>query len=329
MFRAYLAAIAAATAAAVLTSVAVPSPAIGTEGSDSLTISVSDPSVKLGKVVVVSGKGPSLRRLVLQLRTRENGWQQVASLHTGVGGRYAFHAPDWEGTHQLRVVAPATTVFGQEVSRSVTVTVRMPYAPKGSKTDWAWMSNPGSRWNPCRPIGYRVNARGGYAASVNDLRRTFSAVGRVTGFRFRYLGRTGAQVKPNRYDYFPQGTDIVVDWQAPGQRPELAGRTAGLGGHWVLGKRRFDGYMVLDQTVHVSRVVWRQMMTHELGHILGLGHARARTQLMYGTSTQQNRLWGNGDISALRRVGASQGCLHTKRTDRPLPGTGPVPVSDS
>jgi predicted Zn-dependent protease len=104
---------------------------------------------------------------------------------------------------------------------------------------------------------------------------------------------------------------------------------AGIGGHWVLGKRRFDGYMVLDQTEHYSRVVWRQIMSHEVGHILGLGHARSRSQLMYGTSTMLNRLWGNGDLTALRRIGASQGCLHTKRTERPLSGTEAVTVSDS
>jgi hypothetical protein len=266
---------------------------------------------------------------VLQLRTEQNGWQPVASGHAGVDGGYAFRAPGWEGTHELRVVAPATTVFAAQSSSTTDLTVRMPYRPKGPRSDWAWMSDPGARWNPCQTIGYRVNPRGGYAASVADVRRTFAAVGRVTGFRFRYLGRTGAQVDPHRYGYFPGSTDIVVDWQSPGQEPELARRVAGLGGHWVLGKRRFDGYMVLDRTEHVSRLVWRQIMSHELGHVLGLGHARSRTQLMYGTSTEQNRLWGAGDLTALRRVGASQGCLRSPRTDRPVPGTGAVSHYDS
>jgi hypothetical protein len=144
---------------------------------------------------------------------------------------------------------------------------------------------------------------------LSDIRRTFASVGRVTGFRFKYLGRTKRPVARSRHDFHPAGTDVLVDWQSPRQDSGLSGRVAGIGGHWVQGKRRFNGYVVLDQTASYPRVVWRQVMQHELGHVLGLGHARSRRQLMYGTSTPANRLWGNGDLTALRRVGASRGCL--------------------
>jgi hypothetical protein len=290
------------------------------------TVSVSDHRVTLGAPVTVSGKGPSLRRVVLQLHTKENGWQPVASTVTGLGGEYSLLAPGWEGSHQLRVVAPGTPLFNQEVSRTTTVTVRMPYKPRGSRRDWSWMSDPGARWDPCRPITYRVNPRGGYPAATADLRRVFARVGEVTGFRFRYAGRTSEHVERSRYGYFPDGTDVVVDWQRPAEEAQLARGTAGVAGHWVLGKRRFDGYMVLDQGERHPRVVWRQLMTHEIGHILGIGHAHSRGQLMYGLSTPANRRWGNGDLSALRRVGASQGCLPAPRTDRAEAGTGPLPV---
>lgn len=326
MFRALLSALAATTALTVVGAVLVPAPAADDEGGP--TVRVSATTAVLGTPVQVSGKAPSLRRVVLQLETDQNGWQTVAGAHTGVGGGYSFRAPDWVGTHRLRVVVPATAVFAQQVSRTVSVRVRVPYRPKGSRSDWAWISDPGARWNPCRTITYRINPRGGYPQSVTDLRRTFAAVGKVTGFEFRYVGRTGARVRWNSYDYFPRGTDIVVDWQSPAQTPRLANRVAGIGGHWVLGKRRFDGYVVLDQTERLSREVWRQVMSHELGHVLGLGHASSRTQLMFGTSTQHNRLWGHGDLTALDRIGASQGCLRGKSTKRSVTGTGPVPVFD-
>ncbi len=306
MFRASLAALLAATPLALVTGIPSPVPAADPSYP---TISVSDPTVVLGKPVLVTGKGPGLRRLVLQLKTIENGWQKVASTLTGAGGGYAFVAPGWVGAHRLRVVVPGTLVTDDEVSETVSVTVRVPYRPKGMKTDWAWLSHRGARWDPCQPITYRINPAGSYRAATSDIRRTFANVGRVTGFRFKYLGRTNVRVQRSRYGYYPGGTDVVVDWQSPRQEPDLSGGITGIGGHWVQGKRRFNGYMLLDQSGRYSRVVWRQVVAHELGHILGLGHADSRLQLMFGTSTASNRLWGNGDLTALRRVGASQGCL--------------------
>lgn len=304
MFRAFLAALTAATLAIVLGATSVPAAEAGP-----LTIRVSDTKVRLGAKVVVSGEGPSLREHVLQLRTTENGWQPVARMRTGVGGQYAFTAPAWEGSHQLRVVAPATLIANAAVSKAVKVVVRMPYRPIGVSSDWRWLSHRGARWDPCRPITYRINPAGGYPGAAADVRQVFRSVGRVTGFRFKSLGITRRQVQRLRYGYHPAGTDVLIDWQGPAGERGLTGGTTGIGGHWVMDGRRFAGYMILDQTERLPRVVWRQLMTHELGHILGLGHARSRRQLMYGLSTPANRLWGNGDLAALRRIGPSRGCL--------------------
>lgn len=314
MFRASLAALLVAAICAPAT--ANPSSAPAAAGSGHPSISVSDPTAILGKPVHVTGTGPGLRRLALQLKTKENGWQEVAGTLTGPSGNYTFVAPGWVGSHRLRVVVPGTLVSDDQVSRAVTVTVRVPYRPKGAKSDWAWLSHRGARWDPCEPITFRINPAGSYRGAVPDIRRTFTRVGRITGFRFKYLGRTEVRVQRARYGYHPGGTDVVVDWQPPRQEPGLAGGIAGIGGHWVQDGRRFDGYMLLDQTERHSRTTWRQVMSHELGHILGLGHADTRLQLMYGRSTPSNRLWGNGDLTALRRVGASRGCLPAT-SDRP------------
>ena len=306
MFRPSLTALLATTLAVVLSGTSTPAPAADPGFP---TIFVSENTAILGEPVLVTGEGPGLRRVFLQLKTKENGWQKVASALTGASGSYTFLAPGWEGTHRLRVVVPGTLITDGEVSEAVAVTVRMPYRPKGPSSDWAWLFRPGARWDPCEPITYRVNPADGYPAAVSDLRRTFASVGRVTGFRFKYLGRSNRRVERSRHDNHPAGTDVLIDWQSPRQERSLSGRVTGIGGHWVQGKRRFDGYMLLDQTERYPRVVWRQVMSHELGHVLGLGHANSRRQLMYGTSTKANRLWGNGDLTALRRVGASRGCL--------------------
>jgi hypothetical protein len=293
-----------------------------------ISITVSDDTVQLGKKVTVTGQGPGLRRLVLQLKTVENGWQEVDSLTTGLGGAYSFRAPSWRGTHRLRVFAPATLVLGPSVSATRRVTVKMPYRPRGRNSDWTWLSHRGARWDPCRTIAYRMNPQGGYAGATADVRRMFRKVGQVTGFRFDYLGRTRKEVRRNQLGYHPKGTDVVVDWQSPKEEPGLSGRVVGIGGHWVQGHRRFSGYMLLDRTDHHARSTWRQVITHELGHVLGLGHADSRRQLMYGVSSSLNELLGAGDLTALSRVGASQGCLG-KASGRVPVGAEPRPVDAS
>jgi Matrixin len=321
LIRAFVAVLLTALAIAFLSPNADGAPAADSD----ITIDVSKDTVRLGKRVTVAGEAPGLRPLVLQLRTRENGWQDLAAITTGAGGSYAFRAPGWRGTHRLRVVAPATSESAASVSDTRQVTVKMPYRPRGRTSDWTWLSHRGARWDPCRTITYRVNPRGSYPGAVADIRRTFRRVGLVTGFRFGYLGRTTRQIRRQRLGYHPIGTDIVIDWQTPKEEAGLSGRVAGIGGHWVQGDRRFDGYMLLDRTARLPRGTWRQVMTHEVGHVLGLGHAHSRRQLMYGVSSSLNKRLGAGDLAALTRVGASGGCL-ADRTQRAAPGTGPVPV---
>jgi hypothetical protein len=51
---------------------------------------------------------------------------------------------------------------------------------------------------------------------------------------------------------------------------------------------------------------WKQTVMHEIGHVMGLGHATETTQVMDpivdGTST-----WGRGDVHALHHVSAYLG----------------------
>ncbi len=303
------ASLAALMAAANLAFLAPPAATSAAAADDTPTITVSDSKVTAGKRVIVSGQGPSRRLVVLQMRSAENGWQKVAGTRTGPDGAYSFRAPDWYGTHWLRVVAPPTLEFEAAVSDTRTVTVTMPYRPKGRPWDWTWISHRGARWEPCRTITYRVNPRGGYDRATADIRSTVRKVSHATGFRFRYLGTTSHAVTRGRYGTHPAGTDVIIDWQSARQDRDLSGRVAGMGGHWVQDGRRFDGWVVLDRRERMSRATWRQVMMHEFGHVIGLGHTRPEAQVMSrGTTTSDNR-WGAGDLAGMRRIGASRGCL--------------------
>ena len=284
------------------------------ERSPDITIRLSDPTVRLGTEVTVSGRAPHpLRPVVLQMRTSENGWQDVARTLAGLDRTYRFTAPSWYGAHRLRVVAPQTLLARQAVSARRTLRVTMSYSPKGARSDWSWLFAPGVRWDPCQTVTYRINPHGGYARSVKDIRAAFRDVGRASGFDFQYVGRTAGKVTRGQHGYHPLGTDVIVDWQTPREERGLAGRTAGIGGHWVQDGRRFDGYILLDRTERLSRRMWRQVVVHEIGHVLGLGHARSRTQVMNSTSSSRNVRWGAGDLAGIRRLGPSRGCLTAHR----------------
>ncbi|MDQ4052117.1 MAG: hypothetical protein M3237_05375 [Actinomycetota bacterium] len=315
LHRAVFAIVLALTPAALVATAVVSTPAASTSATAAAsaakpTIRVSDSRVTLGTRVIVSGTSPVLlQRVVLQVQTAENGWQEVARRFSSGSRSYSFTAPGWYGTHRLRVYAAATLSAAATVSDVKTVTVKTAYKPKGKRSDWRWISHRGARWDPCETIAYQINPAGGYSQWAADIGAALRKVGQITGFRFEYAGTTKGTVRRGEPGLHPPEADVLIDWQSPREDPDLAGRVAGIGGHWVQDGRRFDGYVVLDRSHRLKRAIWRQTMTHEVGHVVGLGHALSPHQVMYGGAAPANPRWGAGDLAGLRRVGASRGCL--------------------
>ncbi|WP_226344097.1 hypothetical protein [Agilicoccus flavus] len=262
-------------------------------------------------------------------RKAVNGWATVATSSTR-NGRYVLRVPTRSaGTQTLRVLAGAT---GSAVSRPFSVGVGA-----GNPRSVAYLTRPAPRWDPCRPITYRVNLARAPRGAAADVDRSIAKVSAATGLRFVKAGST--TVVPGSagrdiLDEYPRGTDLVVAYSRPGASGYLprGSRTLGVGGAFfeqgttaVRGRewhRILQGYLVVDGTqglpggfgpgnVSGYQGTWGQVLMHELGHVVGLDHPGVRDprQIMHVETTRKPAVWGAGDLVGLRALGSASGCF--------------------
>lgn len=280
---------------------------------------LSSTSILLGTTSVISGSvaGPAGRTVQLQVKL-PSGWRTLRSGTTSSTHAYRLTAPSgWLGGHTLRVVAPPTTTAPAATSASRSFSVRPTWSPAGWSSDWRPLSSARPRFNPCQAITWRFNQNGGYASSLTDLKGAFRRLGQATGLTFVYAGTTGVTPRPGAYD---TRSTLTVGFNTPSQVPSLGGSVAGQGGgRWL----NHDGYaemlrgnLVLDRTERLpagftasGAPTWGQVMQHEIGHALGLGHASGSSQLMHGMASSRNHRFGAGDLTGLRSVGLKAGCI--------------------
>lgn len=212
--------------------------------------------------------------------------------------------------------------------------------PAGDSGAWSYlMPDHQARWNPCQPIGYRLNKANAPKGTVAEVAEALRRVSARSGLRFVYRGTT--RIVPGAPDAraYPADTDLVLAWSRPEQSTYLSGGPAGYAGAsatsatdsaghsaWAL----TNGFVVLDKNIYSQlgagfsrgpttgyQGTRGQLLMHELGHAVGLGHAEhAEEQIMFSTMSRKLAMWGAGDVTGLRMVGANQGCLTAGTTTR-------------
>jgi len=185
------------------------------------------------------------------------------------------------------------------------------------------------RWNPCRPIHYVVNADLGPPDSVDLVGEATQRVTDATGISFVYDGPTKELPSGTRPIYQPQRygeewAPVLIAWV----HPSASALSFGPADHQALGVAlpllQFAGdrpyqYLSGEIAMNADDALPDNfnipgsaglVLQHELGHIVGLGHAKVYGELM-GTTGGGMLDWGPGDLEGLRQLGRSEGCFST------------------
>lgn len=187
-----------------------------------------------------------------------------------------------------------------------------------------------SRFDPCAPVAYVVNAERGPEGAVRDVQEAFRRAELATGIRFVFEGEVDEVPTSGRAPYQPERygerwAPVLVGWtdvDPADVRPGL-GSVIGWAAHTPLGGGRqalvTTGVVALDAEVRSIRPGfgagrrWGNVVLHEIGHLLGLDHAPGRGEVMTDTADHGAGQWGRGDLAGLAHLGREAGCLRVPR----------------
>lgn len=294
-------------------------------------------------------------RWVTRARTSTRaGWYRVAvptSTYGTVGYRLVAPVTARQRRAGLdRAVSAVTRFTVQSPDEPVpapepTPGVQRPSTALGDPADFSYIVSARARWNPCRTITYRVNTRNGPASALADTKGAVARIEDATGLDLEYAGSTDVVPQDSAAEDYPAGTQIVIAWASRDQSALLTSdRVAGVAGPmgWggtvdergaeILTWRR--GTVVLNSAFNDvlasgfgEGTTHGKLLMHEIGHVVGLGHAAGETQVMYpALQRDYPSAWGAGDLTGLHSQGAAQGCIYARDGAVPSYRRGSVAV---
>lgn len=199
-----------------------------------------------------------------------------------------------------------------------------PNAVAGNPTDYSVNTLAGQhlRWNPCAPVHWRADLRNAPAGTLTTVKAAVANVSAKLGITFVYDG--AATYIPQQGDY-NQPSSLVVSFARHPGRPSpsnwlTGGTNVGYGGFQATGVIRngqpvyqiSKGFVVIDADRYpfLSTKIRTGVLEHELGHAVGLNHARYTSEIMYPTiSNASPDNYSAGDLAGLKLLGRSAGCI--------------------
>jgi hypothetical protein len=183
-----------------------------------------------------------------------------------------------------------------------------------------------TRWNPCEPIHYVVNASLAPPDSIADVHEAVSRISAATGIPFEYEGITDEEASIYREIYQPdrygaRWAPVLIAWADPDDSDipfESGDRIAAGVAVPRIPPTRFEdvyvsGWIAInadDPNPPGFDLPGEQgpVILHELGHLMGLGHVKTVGELMNPSGGGVTDL-AAGDREGLRELGASGGCI--------------------
>ncbi|MGH8888822.1 MAG: matrixin family metalloprotease [Acidothermaceae bacterium] len=178
-------------------------------------------------------------------------------------------------------------------------------------------------WDPCQPIHFVVRSSGEIPGGRVLLDQAMAEISKDTGLFFMDDGTTTEAPNPHRNPYRPDlygksWAPVLITWSNPTEYPGLAGDVIGLAGpvavggknaHIVSGEVVFDGpdLTQLEDVPEGSTFAY-DVMLHELGHLVGLGHIDDVNSVMNPVSSRPLRGYSPGDLRGLAAMGSGR-CL--------------------
>lgn len=185
------------------------------------------------------------------------------------------------------------------------------------------------RWDPCTPIELVLSPTGAPAGvDVDTLQRDLEAaatiIAEASGLDLRVVDTTDERASSDRSTVSDDGrrwAPVLIGWRDP-HATDLPlrdtdraiavpvavddGATTGfVTGQIVLNGQRDDLRTGSDDRADT----WGAVLTHELGHLIGLDHVDDPAQLMYRYPGTGPVTLGAGDRAGLAALGGEGGCL--------------------
>jgi Tfp pilus assembly protein PilV len=231
-----------------------------------------------------------------------------------------------KGIFTYRVELAPGLPYLAKVGKPLTVTVTTHGLGKRSAYSFLQMYNGHPmRWNPCRAIGYKINAKFGPPGAAAMVKETLRRIHLAAGLRFHYEGRT--KTHPRWFVIHHQAAPLVVAWVTAKHSNGMFGFGGEVGFGGATESIDRDGHDVIEQGGVIllansdprtsgiapgfgSGVTWGQLLMHELGHAMGLDHTNGKYQIMRPIlEPLPAAMYGAGDLHGLHLLGRSQGCL--------------------
>lgn len=177
----------------------------------------------------------------------------------------------------------------------------------------------GAGWATCAPITWSADTRGLTSAQarreIARLRDAWRLWADAAGVKAVFTGRENLAYDPASYGLVPADGSapvqhhVYIAFKTRKQVPILSGGAVGLGKPTLVfaDQRRIDGGMAImmrGYAIEQARMDPSALMhvyAHELGHVLGLGHARSRDNVMYPEVRSAERL-GDGDAAGIANL---------------------------